>query len=196
MKLNSLFAVVLSVSLSAGAALGQDNAAAKPDPIDPVKVQLKDPNPFANYGPAMQSSAAFPLTVNWQDAHRAEVAEATKHATLAKFLESDLTAGKLLAEVKEAYKTDPIVMMQIGAISQMVMCTKCPKAPHNRAKWTQALLTAAKDTPDTYRKLFFLDQLRWCGHKDDAAAVREIGKSAKDKAVSDFAEMVATEIAK
>ena len=170
--------------------------APKKELTEPEMVQLTDPNPFANYTPAMESSVEYPLTVNWQDDHKAEVAEATKPETLAKFLESDLTAGKLLAEVKEAYKTEPIVMMQIASISQLVMCPKCPKAPKNRAKWTAALLAAAKDAPDTYRQMFFLDQLRWCGHADEAAAVRAIGKASKDKAVKDFAEQVAQELAK
>lgn len=196
MELKKFFAGMLVAGLMAGCATAPEATAPKKDLTEPEMVQLKDPNPFANYGPAMQSSAEFPLTVNWQDDHKAEVAEATKPETLAKFLESDLSAGKLLAEVKEAYKTDPIVMMQIASISQLVMCPKCPKAPKNRAKWTAALLAAAKDAPDAYRKMFFLDQLRWCGHADEASAVRKIGKASKDKAVKDFAEQVAKEIAK
>ena len=196
MELKKFFAGMLVAGLMAGCATAPEATAPKKDLTEPEMVQLKDPNPFANYGPAMQSSAEFPLTVNWQDDHKAEVAEATKPETLAKFLESDLSAGKLLAEVKEAYKTDPIVMMQIASISQLVMCPKCPKAPKNRAKWTAALLAAAKDAPDAYRKMFFLDQLRWCGHADEADAVRAIGKASKDKAVKDFAEQVAKEIAK
>lgn len=196
MELKKFFAGMLVAGLMAGCATAPEATAPKKDLTEPEMVQLKDPNPFANYGPAMQSSAEFPLTVNWQDDHKAEVAEATKPETLAKFLESDLSAGKLLAEVKEAYKTDPIVMMQIASISQQVMCPTCPKAPKNRAKWTAALLAAAKDAPDAYRKMFFLDQLRWCGHADEASAVRKIGKASKDKAVVDFAEQVAKEIAK
>ena len=196
MELKKFFAGMLVAGLMAGCATAPEATAPKKDLTEPEMVQLKDPNPFANYGPAMQSSAEFPLTVNWQDDHKAEVAEATKPETLAKFLESDLSAGKLLAEVKEAYKTDPIVMMQIASISQQVMCPTCPKAPKNRAKWTAALLAAAKDAPDSYRKMFFLDQLRWCGHADEASAVRKIGKASKDKAVKDFAEQVAKEIAK
>ena len=196
MELKNLFAGVLVAGLMAGCATAPDATAPKKELTEPEMVQLTDPNPFANYAPAMVSSAEFPLTVNWQDAHKAEVAEATKPETLAKFLESDLTAGKLLAEVKEAYKTEPIVMMQIASISQLVMCPKCPKAPKNRAKWTTALLAAAKDAPDTYRQMFFLDQLRWCGYADEADAVRAIGKASKDKAVQDFAEQVAKEIVK
>ncbi|MGN0855481.1 MAG: hypothetical protein ACI4R9_08180 [Kiritimatiellia bacterium] len=189
MKRTSLSVIVCALGLWAGAAPEQDAN-------DPVTFRLEDPNPFANYEPAMRSSAEFPLAVNWQAAHRAEVAEATKPATLAGFLASDAAAGELLAKVKEAYTTDPLVMTQIGAISQMVMCPKCPKAPHNRAKWTAALLAAAKGAPDAYRRMFFLDQLRWCGHADEADAVRAIGKAAGDQAVAEFAEMVATEIAR
>ena len=195
MELKNLFAGVLVAGLMAGCATAPDATAPKKELTEPEMVQLTDPNPFANYAPAMVSSAEFPLTVNWQDAHKAEVAEATKPETLAKFLESDLTAGKLLAEVKEAYKTEPIVMMQIASISQLVMCPKCPKAPKNRAKWTAALLAAAKDAPDTYRQMFFLDQLRWCGKPAQADRVLQVGRKSGSRAVNDFAMMVAVELA-
>lgn len=194
-EFKNLGAVVLAAGLVAGCV---STKTAELEFVDPVVAGMaaKDPNPFAEYGPAMQSSKEYPLTVNWQDAHKAEVAEATKPATLAKFLESDYTASKLLSEVKEAYKSDPLVMIQIASLSQMVMCPRCPKAPKNRAKWTAALLAAAKDAPDAYRKMFFLDQLRWCGHANEADAVRKIGKASKTKAVQEFAEQVAREISR
>ena len=34
---------------------------------------------------------------------------------------------------------DPLVLTQISAVTQFVMCPKCPKAPARRKLWTAAL---------------------------------------------------------
>ena len=57
-----------------------------------------------------------------------------------------------------------------------------------------ALLRAAQASQETYRTLFLLDQLRWCGKDDQAAAVRRLGETTKDAAVKAFAAMVAREL--
>lgn len=146
---------------------------------EPELPQLTDPNPFANYGAGMASDKARPMAYEWQSAHDAEIAAATRPEVLLKFLESDEAAVKLLDEVKPDYKTDPIVLIQIGAISQLVMCTKLPDAPKFRALWTKALLgrVAASQTKDTYCALFYLDQLRWCGQPDEAKELRKLAGS-------------------
>lgn len=200
MELKNLFAVALVAGLMAGCAqLGDATSASRPaekkELTEPEMVQLKDPNPFANYGPAMASTKGLPMAYEWQKANDAAIAQALEPKALAPYLESDVVAGKLLAQVKGAYASDPVVLTQIATISQRVMCPTCPKAPKNRARWTAALLAAAKDAPDAYRTMFFLDQLRWCGHADEADAVRAIGKASKDKAVKAFAEQVAGELA-
>ena len=48
---------------------------------------------------------------------------------------------------------------------------------------------------ETYRTLFLLDQLRWCGKPDQAAAVRRLADASKDGAVKAFAALVARELA-
>ena len=119
MKRRMLWGVALAVGLMAGCATDKVE---EPPTFEPtVAAGDKDPNPFADYGAGMANTKEFPLTVNWQDAHKAEVAAATEPEALRRFLVSDEAAHALLAEVKEAYTTDPIVMIQIGAISQLVM---------------------------------------------------------------------------
>lgn len=194
MKRRMLWGVALAVGLMAGCATDKVE---EPPTFEPtVAAGDKDPNPFADYGAGMASTTEFPLTVNWQDAHKAEVAAATEPETLRRFLASDEAARALLAEVKEAYTTDPIVMIQIGAISQLVMCPRCPDASALRARWTGALLERIRFSQDVYHVMFCLDQLRWCGCAGQADAVRLLGEKAGDRAVNEFAALVARELAR
>lgn len=136
----------------------------------------------------------IPVAVAWQNDHNAELEAAMKPAALAKYVKSAAAADALLAEVKPAYATDPMVATRIGAISQLVMCPKCTKAPACRKLWTAALLRAAEGSVDAYRTMFFLDQLRWCGTRDQVAGIRAVGVKAREKCVQDFALWVAREL--
>ena len=79
MKRRMLWGVALAVGLMAGCATDKVE---EPPTFEPtVAAGDKDPNPFADYGAGMANTKEFPLTVNWQDAHKAEVAEATKPET-------------------------------------------------------------------------------------------------------------------
>ena len=172
MKRRMLWGVALAVGLMAGCATDKVE---EPPTFEPtVAAGDKDPNPFADYGAGMANTKEFPLAVNWQDAHKAEVAAATEPEALRRFLASDEAARALLAEVKEAYTTDPIVMIQIGAVSQLVMCPRCPDAPKLRALWTDALLKRIGFSQNVYHVMFCLDQLRWCGRPEDAKALRKL----------------------
>ena len=190
--MSKLLGVVLTAALLAGCVTEEKYGAFEP------KGELGAPKAtaFADYGPAMASHKGYEMAYEWQCKDPKAVEAATKREVLAGFVASDAASDALLAKIGTAYDGDPIALTQIAAVTQLVMCPKCPKAPKNRAKWTAALLAAAKDAPDTYRQMFFLDQLRWCGHADEADAVRAIGKASKDKAVKDFAEQVAQELAK
>ena len=155
----------------------------------------KDPNPYTSYGAAMRAEKDHPSAVTWQGANKAAIDAATSREAIAKLVASKESMAALLAKVKPNYATDPVVSTQIAAISQKVMCTKCPKAPKCRDLWTAELISAAKASGDAYVKMYFLDQLRWCGKPCQADAVRAIGKDSGDKAVADFADMVAKEMA-
>ena len=62
----------------------------------------------------------------------------------------------------EAYDGDPIALTQIAALTQLVMCPKCPKAPACRKVWVAALERAKAATDDGYVKTFCDQQLRLC----------------------------------
>lgn len=176
---------------SALAALSLLSFAESPEPVIP---QQKDPNPYANYGEAMKPVAGLPMAVEWQPANADAIAEATSSDALAQVAESDESMAALLAKVGPAYKTDPLAATQIAALTQKAMCQKCPKAKDIRVRWTQALLDAAQKSTDSYATLFFLDQLRWCGCPSQSAAVLALGVESGDKAVADFAALVAREL--
>ena len=161
-----------------------------------------DPNPFADYTSGMASDKSHPMAVEWQNANNAALVKETSDETLAGFVKDAASARALLAQVKPAYETDPMVSAQIAAVSQYVMREGEPSwwafwswfSDSPRRVWTAALLEAAASAPDAYRAECYLDQLRWCGYPEQAAAVRTIGTSSKDKAVRDFARMVAGEL--
>ena len=160
-----------------------------------------DPNPFANYTAGTASSKENPSLADWHNANRAAIEAETSEAKLAEFASSAESAKALLAKVKPAYATCPMVAVQIAAVSQYVMGAD-PSwwefwkwfSDTPREVWTAALLDAAASAPDTYRAESFLDQLRWCGFPEQAEAVRAIGKNAKCKALRQFAKMVADEL--
>ena len=135
-----------------------------------------------------------PTSVEWQNANDVRLKAATTPETLAKFVASDAAADALLAQIGPAYKGDPLVLTQIGCVTQLVMCPKCDKAPAGRAVWTAALIKAAAESEDSYRTMFLLDQLRWCGKPEQADRVLAIGAKAKDPGVKEFAAWTVREL--
>ena len=132
--------------------------------------------------------------VAWQNANDAALEAAMKPQVLAAYVQSAVAADALLAEVKPAYATDPMTATRIAAVTQLVMCPKCDKAPAGRAVWTAALIKAASESSDSYRTMFLLDQLRWCGKPEQADRILAIGAKAKDPAVKEFAAWTVREL--
>ena len=139
--------------------------------------------------------------VDWQNKNDAALKAATDEATLAAFVADEASAKALLAQVKSAYATDPIVAFQVGAVSQWVMLDDpwyCLfwDGPHaaGRKVWTKALCCTLRGAQDDYVKMFCLDQLRWCGCKCGAKCLAAFAEGEKSKAVKDFAAWVAREL--
>ena len=128
-----------------------------------------DPNPFADYGPAMQSTAEHPLAANWSRQHDAEIAAATTDEALAAQVADEASAAALLAKLKGAYASDPLVLTQIAAVTQWVMLPDpwhCLfwDGPHaaGRAVWTAALQKTIDGSKDEYVRVFCRQQLDLC----------------------------------
>ena len=131
-----------------------------------------------------------PASEKWQSQNKAKLAEATKDEVLAAFVKDAASASALLAEVKPGFQTCPVKAFQIAAVTQYVMLP----GKAGRALWTEQLLAFAEKAEQPDVKMFYIDQLRWCGLKAQAAKVRELGKASGKKCVQEFAEQVATEL--
>ena len=209
-----LFGIALVAALvgCATAPVGDKSApeSAKEAGPEPVLPQLVDPNPFANYSTGMASDKDHPMAYEWQSANDGAIAKATSPDVLLGVLESDMLTKQMLSKVLNMDNTDPMAATQIAAISQLVTSPACPKASAMRDKWVRTLIGEVRNSKGSeYRKLFVLDQLRWCGRAQDAGAVRFCvrnvssllsGKKATGgqqqdcHPVLDFADMVAREL--
>lgn len=155
---------------------------------------LAETNAFADYGRGMASDAAHPMAVEWQNANDAKIAEATSAEALLAIVDGEGAAEALLAKVCDAYRTDPLVAIQMAAVTQLVMDPKLPNGPARRWRWASALVTALKSSVVPYRSMCFLDQLRWCGYLDQANDIRLICAQQGNAAVRDFGDMVVREL--
>ena len=131
-----------------------------------------------------------PASEKWQSQNKAKLADATKDEVLAAFVKDAASASALLAEVKPGFQTCPVKAFQIAAVTQYVMLP----GKAGRALWTEQLLAFAEKAAQPDVKMFYIDQLRWCGLKAQAEKVRELGKASGKKCVQEFAEQVATEL--
>jgi len=155
--------------------------------------------PYEKYGPAMMHRDGCQMAVEWHNAVGTKLDAAVNEDELAAFVADETVAAALLAQVKGAYDTDPVVATQVAAISQWVMGEEpCwlffwkPSPAAGRKVWVKALVARAETVDDTYVKLFCLDQLRWCGCKCPCVVkrIRALGDKGGDKAVKDMADLV------
>ena len=128
------------------------------------KCELGQPNAtaYASYDDAMAHVDGYQMAYEWQRANPKLVADATKPEVLAKFAETPEAADALLAKIGTSYAGDPVALTQIAAVTQLVMCPKCPKAPERRKLWVAALRRAKAASDDGYVKTFCNQQLRLC----------------------------------
>ena len=121
-----------------------------------------NPAAYESYGPAMAHHDGYQMAYEWQRANPKLVADATKPEALAKFVETPEAADALLAKIGTSYDGDPVALTQIAAVTQLVMCPKCPNAPERRKLWVAALRRAKAASDDGYVKTFCNQQLRLC----------------------------------
>ena len=120
---------------------------------------------FADYGSAMAHKDGYQMAYEWQRQNPDAVKKATEPKVLAAFVASDASADALLAKIGTAYDGDPIALTQIAAVTQLVMCPKCSKAPAGRQVWVAALQRARAATDDGYVRTFCDQQLRFCEYR-------------------------------
>ena len=120
---------------------------------------------FSDYGAAMAHHDGYQMAYEWQRQNPDAVKKATEPKVLAAFVASDAAADALLAKIGTAYDGDPIALTQIAAVTQLVMCPKCSKAPAGRQVWVAALQRARAATDDGYVRTFCDQQLRLCEYR-------------------------------
>ena len=155
-QVSSLASLVLL--LAAGCATGPKYGVFKPK----AELAAANPTAYADYGTAMSHVDSYQMAYEWQTNNVQAVKDATKPEALAKFVSSDAAADALLAKIGTAYDGDPIALTQIAAVTQMVTCPKCGKAPERRRLWVAALKRTRTNTDDGYVRTFCDQQLRLC----------------------------------
>ncbi len=126
------------------------------------KLAPSDANAYDDYGKGMAHVDGYDMAYEWQRKNPDLVAQATTPDVLAAFVATDAAADALLAKIGTAYTGDPVALTQIAAVTQLVMCPKCPKAAQGRLVWTAALKRARAATNDGYVRTFCDQQLRLC----------------------------------
>jgi hypothetical protein len=125
---------------------------------------------------AAATVSAQDTAAQWATKQQAALAT-INDAALADLLKQGVSAlDALLAEVKTGYASDPVAITRIAALTQYVMR---PAGASSRAAYAGTLLAAAQRANDADVICFFLDQLRWCGIPQQAAAIRAFEKSDK-----------------
>ncbi len=165
-----------------------------------------DTNKFADYGAAMAPVKKDPMAVEWQKTDDAQIAAATTFQALAAYVKDAAAAEALLAKIQPAYKTNPLTLTVIGAVSQYVMdpaagvgpCLKLCKtpgaAPCRRKIWNLALLAAFRKTKDAYIQTFLLDQLRWCCCKARLDELKALKSNAASADVRKYIDWTVSEV--
>ena len=75
-----------------------------------------DPNPFATYGAAMKGVNGDPNAVEWQDDNRDLIAAATAEDVLADLVKDELSATRLLAQLRGARRNEHFLQLVYGLI--------------------------------------------------------------------------------
>ena len=112
---------------------------------------------------------SVPTAVEWQNGNDAAIAAATEDSVLATFVVDVAAAEALLAKIRPAYESDPLILTQIAAVTQWVMtsepCWLCfwkPSPAKGRVVWNLALARKIAESKDDYIRTFCRQQLGLC----------------------------------
>ena len=163
MKLNTIVPCLASLVLLLAA--GCVTAPEKYGPFTPKATPKPSQHAFADYDRAMAHCDGYQMAYEWQRKNADAVKKATEPQVLAAFVATDDAADALLAKIGTSYDGDPIALTQIAAVTQLVMCPKCPKSPARRKTWVAALQRTRQATDDGYVRTFCDQQLRLCSYR-------------------------------
>lgn len=164
-------------------------------------VALTAPKDAYDIKPEVAKPTEALSSVEWETKNDVVLKTATADDVIAAFVTDAESAAALLAQVKGAYDTDPLVACQVAAVTQWVMiedhwywlCFDGPRVA-GRKVWVSSLIKTVKESKDDYVRVFCLDQLRWCACPSAATRIAEAVGSDASKAVRDFAAVVVREL--
>ena len=122
-----------------------------------------------DYSKAADKSAKHVSAADWQQKNAAAIAAATDEAVLMAFVEDEASAKALLDRLEGAYRSDPIVMTQVAAVTHWVTSPEPfflwfwePSPAAGRKVWVAALEAKAASSPDAYVSTLCRQQLDIC----------------------------------
>ena len=131
--------------------------------------------------------ASAESAAEWAKKEEAKLATITPKALVTIAKGAPDSYRKLFAEVKTNYKSDPVEVTRIAALTQII--TSKAKAT-TRSTYADELLAAAKKAEAADVACFFIDQLRWCATKNQTKGIQELTNSDK-KGVAAIAAIAA-----
>lgn len=134
---------------------------------------------------------AAPLGTKWHAVNAELVATETSDKALEVWLSSSEKCQELLLKVKTGYQTKPIDAIVIAAVTQYVMT---PNKAAKRGFWVKSIISELKKTNDAMIAHFYLDQLRWCGEKEQIPEIKAAVSQIKNKELQKFVEQLFREL--
>ncbi len=118
--------------------------------------------------------AVAETAVEWAEKEKAKLETINPRSLVAIAQAAPESYHKLFAEVKTDYKSDPVEITRIAALTQII----ASKAKmETRSTYADALLAAANKAEAADVACFFVDQLRWCATPAQTKGILELTKS-------------------
>ena len=137
-----------------------------------------DPNPYVDYEKGMADENGDPNAVEWQDDNRDQIEASTSEEIIAAIVKDEISATRLLTQLRGAYSSNPRAMTQIAAVTSWVMgeepCWFCfwkPSPAAGRRIWVATLEKKLRMSSDEYVKTVCRQQLDRCGYEADCPLV-------------------------
>ncbi|MDD2599172.1 MAG: hypothetical protein PHO37_08110 [Kiritimatiellae bacterium] len=120
------------------------------------------------------SASAADVAAEWAKEEKANLDKINRESLVAIAKGAPDSYAKLFAEVKPDYKSSPLELTRIAALTQfMASCGNMAECN----KYADALVKAAKGATAGDVTCFFLDQLRWCATPKQTAEIKSFESS-------------------
>lgn len=133
------------------------------------------------------TSAADPSAGQWAQTEKANLAKINRSSLFTIIKGAPGSYAKLFTEVKTEYKSNPLEITRIAALTQLIASSGNVAG---RSKYADELIKAAKGATAGDVICFFIDQLRWCATPNQTIAIKSF-ESSKQPGVAAIAAIAA-----